>query len=286
MSYRCWAMVFVAIQHCCLSLGAQDVEVTRIADRINQVAFASRAFDERKHFCVVLPSNYDSTQADWPVLYFLHGRGRSDRSLIDVPSTRDALLSASFVTVLPNGEDGWYLDSPVNAKNLYARLLGEVIDVVETKYHVSRKPQLRAIAGWSMGGYGSLHIAATHPKEFALVASIIGLIDFPRAGLPEGQSYVVPTATFGSSEADWKKLNPLNSAEKLRGAKVLLIAADQAFDRTMNENCRDRLRQLQIEHEWIMLRGGHQFEVVQKAVPMVIERVQAKFGEAASVDRR
>lgn len=276
-------LLSAAFLSCGVSRGDENASISKIADRIERVTFASRAFGGNKQFCVVLPANYDTRQSDLPVLYLLHGRGRNERSLIDVPSTREALLNASFVTVLPNGEDGWYLDSPVGAKKPFARLLQETIEVAETKYRLSRKPQRRAIAGWSMGGYGSVHFAETHPKEFSIVASIIGLLDFPRAGLPDGQSHAVPAATFGTSEADWTKLNPLHSAEQLRGTRILLITADQAFDRTMNENFRDRLHQLQIEHEWIMLVGKHHFDVVQHAVPVVIERVQSQFDEPDSV---
>ena len=277
---------FVAVLCSCCGLFAAPPSTTKSVDRIEQVTFTSPSFGAKKSYSVVLPANYDAQKSDWPVLYLLHGRGRNDRSLIDDPATREALLSASFVTVLPKGEDGWYLDSQVNPKNAYAQLLEETIHEAETKYHLSREPQRRAIAGWSMGGYGAMRFAVTHPQQFAMVATIVGLLDFPRSGLPEWQSYKVPGKTFGTNEADWKKINPLNVAEQLRGTAVLLITADRAFDRTMNENFRDRLQQLKIENEWIVLQGTHHFDVVRLAVPTVVKRVQAKFDESETAKRR
>jgi S-formylglutathione hydrolase FrmB len=180
-----------------------------------------------------------------------------------------------FVTVLPNGEDGWYLDSPVSAKARYAQLLDETIADAESRYHLSRQPGQRAIAGWSMGGYGCVRYAEAHPGSFALVAPILGLLDFPRSGLPAGQSHSIPARTFGTDETKWKELNPINFADKLKSTKVLLITADNAFDRTMNENFRARLQQLEIQHEWKMLQGTHHLDVVKEALPIVLDRVQS-----------
>jgi S-formylglutathione hydrolase FrmB len=261
---------------------ADVASVSKVADRIEHVTFASDVLKTSKRFCVVLPKNYTTNQADWPVLYLLHGRGRTERSLVDDEVARAALLNAPFVIVLPAGEDGWYVDSPADPKQKYDRLLTETIRAAESKYRLSRDPKHRAIAGWSMGGYGATQYAVTHPAEFAIVASIIGLVDFPRSGLPEGQSYEVPTKVFGDERASWPRLNPINSVEKLRGTSVLIIAASDAFDRTMNENFRERLRQSKVDHEWIMLQGTHHFDVVKQSLPFVIDRVQKKIVVAKS----
>jgi hypothetical protein len=37
-----------------------------------------------------------------------------------------------------------------------------------------------------------------------------------------------------------------------------------------------------VEHEWIMLEGTHHFDVVKQALPIVIDRVQAKFSNPES----
>jgi S-formylglutathione hydrolase FrmB len=255
--------------------------VTKLADRIDHVTFASQSWKARKRFCVVLPENYSATKGDWPVLYLLHGRGRTERSLIDDEVARAALLTAPFVVVLPAGDDGWYIDSPAKPIQKYAGLLSDTISAAESKYRLSRTSEQRAIAGWSMGGYGAMQYTVSHPNEFAMVASIIGLVDFPRRGLPDGQSYEVPTKVFGDEPATWKGLNPIHSVEKLRETKVLLIAASDAFDRTMNENFRQRLQEAKVEHEWGLLTGTHHFDVVKQALPIVIDRVRATFAVAS-----
>lgn len=254
-----------------------SLQIERLGPRIECVTFPSRILDHEMSFCVILPENYTHDRDDWPVLFLLHGRGRTHRSLIDDKAARRHLLKADFVVVLPQGDDGWYIDSPVNKEDRYSSYLAEVIDVAGRRYGLSDHPQDRGLCGWSMGGYGCVRYAVAHAGEFGVVAPIIGLLDFPRDGLPEGQDYPVPIETFGSNPDLWTRFNPLNEADKLQGSSILLITADQAFDRTMNEHFHNRLTRLKIPHEWIVLDGGHTFDVVRTALPLVIEHANRSF---------
>jgi S-formylglutathione hydrolase FrmB len=128
-----------------------------------------------------------------------------------------------------------------------------------------------------MGGYGCIRFAETHSARFSVVVPIIGLLDFPRNDLPTGQSYKVPQNRFGSDLQVWKRYNPIYKAKDLQNTSILIIAADKAFDRTMNENFSKKLAALGIKHKFKMLSGGHSFEVVQEAIPIVINFVASKF---------
>lgn len=251
--------------------------IERLGRRIEQVTFFSDILKRPKRFCVVRPDDKAQKNADWPVLFLLHGRGRHERSLIDDPECRAALLQADFAIVLPDGDDGWYIDSPVQPAERYAAYLSEVIAHAEALYPLSRQRTKRGLSGWSMGGYGCVRFAQTHADEFGLVASMIGLLDFPRDGLPPGQSYSVPADRFGTDRTVWRAFNPLHQADTLRETSVLLVTANQAFDRTMNENFHARLLALNIEHEWRILRGGHTFDVVQQALPLVLRFTKTRF---------
>jgi len=271
----------------CPAFAIERTPATRqpLAPRIEAVTFSSQTLGRAKRFCAVLPEGYTKDRGDWPVLVLLHGRGRNERTLIDDTETRSALLAARFVTVLPDGDDGWYINSPARPADRYETYLEEVIRVAQTTYRLSRRREKRAICGWSMGGYGAMRFAQSHPAEFAMVAPIIGLLDFPRRGLPAGQSYNVPTDRFGDDPSVWKQLNPIHHTDKLRQMSILLITARRAFDRTMNQNFRKRLLQQQIHHRWIMLEGGHTFPVVRRAVPLVVEHAERKFCQETDVHR-
>ncbi|MBN2293114.1 MAG: hypothetical protein JXM70_11850 [Pirellulales bacterium] len=287
-SYRVFAYVKILTAFAVFSLAAVtragDSKVTtieQIVPRIKQVSFKSNILDAEKRFCVVLPDGYSTDSNDWPWLVLLHGRGRHERSLVDELRARAALLAAPFVIVLPDGDDGWYIDSPAGR---YQEYLAEVLDLAASKFGLSDKPSRRAITGWSMGGYGCTRFVQTHAGaddnwKFALVAPIIGLLDYPSdpRSFPAGQSYPVRTTTFGDDPGDWPKFNPINQALRLRGMSILLITGDNAFDRTMNERFSRRLTELGIEHDLKILDGTHSFDMVRESLPLVIERTERVF---------
>lgn len=257
----------------------QSLEITRLAPRIERVRFQSSILEETKHFVAVLPKDFDRQAEGHPFLVFLHGRGRNPQSLLEHPASREAVLGAGFVTIFPQGDVAWYIDSPVNSKARYASYLEEVIRLATNQYGLSKKPERRALAGWSMGGYGCVRFAQTHPGQFAAASPIVGLLDYPRSpdDFPPGQRYPVRTEYFGADPAAWKTLNPMTSADRLAGTSILLVTADEAFDRTMNERFSRRLDHLGIATRLEVLKGSHSMAVVHQAVPLVIAHTQAAF---------
>ena len=256
-------------------LSASELETEELFPRIEAVSLESASLKKTKRAVVVLPEEWQSIKpAERRTLVILHGRGRHERSLIDDKLIRQQLLDSGLFIILPDGDDGWYLNSPERKQDVYETYLEEVLAKVANKYDLPENGKQWAIAGWSMGGFGCVNFAERHPGRFAALSPIIGLLDFPRNGLPEGQSYKVPVERFGSDEAEWAAFNPLNRAEQLKGMSVLIVTADQAFDRTMNEHFRDRLTALEIPHQYVELKGGHTFPVVRAAIPLVLAHTQ------------
>lgn len=244
------------------------------ASSVETFHFPSNALGRKMSFCAVLPPGYAAgEEREWPFLLLLHGRGRNRESLLKDPTTRQALDNLPFVVLLPDGEDGWYIDSLVKPAAKYESHLEELLAFAEKRLSLSKDPRQRAITGWSMGGYGAVRFAQRHAEQFHVVTSIIGLLDFPRTGLPIGQSYEVPTACFGADPHRWPDYNPLKAADRLRGRAVMIVTADRAFDRTMNHNFAEELRRLGIEHQFHELAGGHTFPVVGQALPLVMSFV-------------
>lgn len=254
---------------------AAALETEELFPRVEAVSFESASLKQRKRAVIVLPENWRSIKpAERRTLVILHGRGRHERSLVDDKVIRQQLLDSGLFVILPDGDDGWYLNSPVRQQDVYETYLEEVLAKMANAYDLPEQGPQCAIAGWSMGGYGCVRFAERHPGRFAAVSSMIGLLDFPRNGLPAGQSYKVPVERFGDEAAVWEALNPINGAEQLKGMSVLIITADQAFDRTMNEHFRDRLTALELPHQYVELKGGHTFPLVRAAIPLVLAHTQ------------
>jgi S-formylglutathione hydrolase FrmB len=263
---RTWWRATLALAACGFALRASAAT----AERITFTEISSRALGRALPLAFVAPDRPPSGGAA-PVLFFLHGRGRTCRSLIDSPAARAALLAAPFYVVLPQGEDGWYVDSPAQPAERYGTYLGEVIAWAEDHLPISRASARTGIAGWSMGGYGAVRYAETHPGRFGFVASVIGLLDYPRPEtLPDGQNYHVAPAHFTADPAIWEQFNPIRGIAALRGTALTLVLAAQGFDRTMNENFLAALAAEKLRARVHRLEGRHEFSVVEQAVPLVL----------------
>ncbi|MCX6953442.1 MAG: alpha/beta hydrolase-fold protein [Verrucomicrobia bacterium] len=242
---------------------------TVAAERITYAEVHSSALGRSLPVAVVAPATPRSGPN--PVLFILHGRGRNHRSLLDAPAAREALLAASCYVVLPQGEDGWYINSPTNPAARYETYLEEVIAWADRHLPITRDATGRGLAGWSMGGYGAVRFAETHPGKFGFVASVIGLLDFPRPEtLPEGQNYRVPTVRFTGDPAVWATLNPLHAVESLRSSALALVLASTGFERTMNERFIAELAAKKLPVRVHRLEGGHEFSLVERALPLVL----------------
>ncbi len=252
--------------------------------RVAKLEFYSEALERKMPLSLVRPA--DEAEANGSVLFLLHGRGRNHTSLLDRPDCRRALLAAKHWTILPDGEDGWYINSPEIQADRYGDYLEEVIAFATDELGLTKDPARRAIGGWSMGGYGAVRYAVDHPGRFGTVVGLIGVLDFPRMEtLPEGQNYSVPTARFGSDPAVWSKLNPINAVKKLADSRLMLITGSTAFDRTINYNFAAHARQAGVNTRVVELTGGHTIEVVAASLPIALQFVDESFGNSDQPSR-
>lgn len=246
--------------------------------RIRREDFRSEVLNKPKYYNVVLPADYEG-RAEWPVLFLLHGRGRNPDSLLDSPLALAAFREAPFITVLPPGDDGWYINSPVAAADRYADFLDEVMALAAAKYRISARREWRGVCGWSMGGYGAAMTAERRPEHFSLLMSSIGLLDFPRGEgyFPKGFNYRVPANRFGRNEAQFDAFNPLSRVAALKDFTVLLVMGKQAFDLEMNRNFAAALRAAGVEPAVVELPGGHWFVTVEQSIPHFIDHANRHF---------
>jgi len=117
-----------------------------------------------------------------PVLYYLHGYPglASDPFSVGIASVLDRLLEEGyppfvFASVDGNGErhsDTEWADSSNGDERVMSRVVDAAIPAVEG-YHM-RDAAHRAIAGFSMGGYGAMNIAMQNPGVFGQEVSIAG----------------------------------------------------------------------------------------------------------------
>lgn len=253
----------------CAVLGAAETKVEKLEPRIWSCEFRSAALDREMRFVVILPGDITAaTKA--PVVYFLHGRGRDETTLLQDEFCRRALLASRCAIVLPRGLDGWYVDAPAVPGDRFAQYLDEVTALAEQRFPVRDDANGRAVGGWSMGGYGAAYTFCRRRGDFAALATIIGILDYPRAEIqPAAQNYPVQ-ARFGRDGGAWAGINPLRLLPHAPRRPLFVAYAEQAPERQMNEAFLAEARGLGFPVREMRLPGGHVFAVVREALPAVL----------------
>jgi putative tributyrin esterase len=148
------------------------------------VAFESKLVGAALPYNVILPTDYNrgsSKHRRYPVVYLLHGlKGGAGDWVSNRAHLADYAAQYPFIIVVPEGHDGWYTDSATVPNEKYeSYIIEELIPDVERRFRTISSREGRAVAGLSMGGYGSLKFGLKHPELFAFAASMSGALAAP-----------------------------------------------------------------------------------------------------------
>ena len=201
--------------------------------RIQCDALSSQILKYPVHYCVYLPASYDTgatktVPEHYPVLYFLHGLGDNEKTLFNsggwtlLDDLRQEHKLGEFLIVAPEGRRSFYINSADSSVRYSDFFLQEFIPLIEKKYRIAKGRNNRAISGISMGGYGALRFAFSHPEMFSAVSaqSAALITESPqeldtaaRSGAPLGKMLA---DVFGNpiDSSHWKNNDPFLLAQK------------------------------------------------------------------------
>lgn len=144
--------------------------------RVEFKSFQSQALGREMRYSIFLPSSYDSSDQNYPVIYFLHGMNNDETSWcvqrygsqhIQVDHLMASHKVPEFLMVHPDGERSFYTDAADGSADYEKYIVHDLIAEIEKSFRVKNERKYRAIGGTSMGGYGSLKIAMRHSDLFA-----------------------------------------------------------------------------------------------------------------------
>ncbi|WP_086822960.1 alpha/beta hydrolase family protein [Allokutzneria sp. NRRL B-24872] len=247
--------------------------------------FATDAIGWEPAVNVLLPDGYHGSGRRYPVLYLLHGGGHDqDFMTFDRLQIRRLTAGKPIIIVMPDGgHAGWY-SNPVRSntgpRDWETFHIGQLLPWIEQNFRTYAEYDGRAVAGFSMGGFGALKYAAKYFGHFASVSSHSGPASLRRDGglvahwanlssaaldLGGGSIYGVPLWDEARVTAD----NPCQRIESYRNKRVFLVAGTSPdpvnwFD-TVNETqvlagqreFRSLLHGAGIPHEFYEEPGGH-----------------------------
>ena len=141
-------------------------------------------------------------------------------------------------------------------------LLEELLPFLETRYHLSKRTEDRAVIGSSLGGLLALHLGWSHPKQFGSVGSLSPSLWWGRRGMITGiagreapplrPQIWIDGGTL-ESEADDNNNGVPDLIDDLRTMRVVLQSKGYELDKDLHY--REVEGQRHDEHAWSLRVG-------------------------------
>jgi S-formylglutathione hydrolase FrmB len=133
---------------------------------------------------VLLPESYDANPtARYPVLYLEHGALAGPSAWVSAGGAAAQITDPyPLITVIPdNGVKGWDVNwtscAQICPQNWETFHLNQLVPWIDANLRTIADRTGRAIAGLSMGGFGSLHYAEDRADLFSYAAGFSGAVD-------------------------------------------------------------------------------------------------------------
>ncbi len=229
-------------------------------------------------YTVYLPADYATSERTYPIVYLLHGLGDDDTGWLqfgEVNRYADQAIGSGeippMIIVTPDGGKDFYINSYDGKTKYEDFFIKEFIPAVEKQFRVKAEKRYRAIAGLSMGGYGTLIYALKYPELFSAAAPFSAGVftDEELANMPQETYDRVFAHLFGPSLEGDKRLNEhyaKNSilkliedkpADELKKVRYWIDCGDDDFLTVGNAELHIALRKKQVPHEYRVREGAH-----------------------------
>jgi S-formylglutathione hydrolase FrmB len=241
----------------------------------------SKILQRAVRYCAMLPPSYETDHnRKYPILYFLHGLGQNEQALMLgggwglIEDMRQHHTIGDFLIVAVEGRGSFFINSADGKQRYSDFFLTEFIPQIESKFRVIRSRKTRGITGLSMGGYGALRFAFSHPELFGSVsAQSAALITETPKQLNEDLQHAGPLANFlggvfGNpiNVAHWNRNNPFVLARQHREElKTMAIYSncgqEDEYGFAVGANkLHQQLVAEGIPHQFHLYPGGHSAE--------------------------
>lgn len=258
--------------------------------------FASKVLGGEVSYLVYLPPGYESGTKRYPVVYWLHGLGGTQRAaaMSFVPPF-DAAVKAGTVppaiVVLVNGMvNSFYCDWADGKRPVESVIIKDLVPHVDRTYRTIAKPEGRLIQGFSMGGFGAAHLGFKYPDLFGAVVVDAGALILESAMSSQNHADIYNHG-FASDPARFRAEHPMQlvekNADRIR-AKTLIRVGVGGDDRLLDRNreLHELLDRLKIGHEYEVADGvGHNAPAFYRKLGDKCFAVHKKAFAAAEADK-
>ena len=258
-----------------LSAGASYAQWGKV---IEAKTISSTVLGRNVKYSVYLPPDYDRSERTYPVVYLLHGYSDDNTGWLqfgEINRLADKAIGDGtippIIIIMPDGDTSWYVNNFDGKEKYEDFFFKEFIPSVEKEYRIKGSKQYRAVAGLSMGGYGSMIYALHHPDMFSAAAPLSAgvftdeeLMTMPDENYEHALAPVYGFHLTGKSRlnATWRTNSVLDLVEKtpaetLKKVRYWIDCGDDDFLTVGNSMLHIGLTKKKVPHEFRMRDGSH-----------------------------
>lgn len=264
------------------------------------MSLTSVILGQEVNYSIVLPLDYYTTNRTYPVVYLLHGLGDNESSWLEygrIAQIGDASVAAKeivpMIFVMPQGFRNYYVNDYAGTFLYEDMFIKELVPFIDKTYRTIPDNLHRATMGYSMGGFGALMLPVRHLDVFSVSVPL-------SISVRTDEQYMVEDASewndqwgrlfggVGKAGAEritdyYKQYSPFHyfnsgNAKSFLGLRLFIDNGDDEHTLCRsNEELHIRLRDLQIQHEYRVRNGGHEFSYWREALPNALHFISDSF---------
>ncbi len=238
----------------------------------------SKILGKKVRYTIYLPFDYETSTRFYPVLYLLHGYHDNDMAWIqfgEANLTADEAIAKkeipSMIIAMPDAGASWFLNNYNNTVRYEDFFFQEFLPYIESLYRTRSEKRYRAVAGLSMGGFGSLVYAMRHPEMFSACAALsaaVNTTDQIVAIEDSAWKNSWPITVYGPGSGQERltehflsyspiRMVETGDAEKIKSVRIYMDCGDDDYLTIGNAMLHVALTQKKIPHEYRVRDGSH-----------------------------
>jgi len=250
---------------------------------LRDVTFRSTALNREMQYRVLLPASV-AAGAKLPVVYLLHGGGGNFRDWSNYSGVA-RFAERGLILVMPEGNDSYFVNAVERPQDRYEDyIVNDLIVDVESKFPTAAGRANRAIIGVSMGGYGAVKFALSHPDLFVFAGGISPAIDVPSRpfSIKRIQQWRHHSSIFGPWGGQARRNGDpfvlARSADPAKTSYFFLSCGEQEGLLPANRNFAALLDSRHFRYEFHVVPGGHDWNQWDKRLPSVLQSMFEHLG--------
>lgn len=265
---------------------------------MESLSFQSKILGKEVKYSIYLPSDYDNSTRQFPVVYLLHGYTDNETAWVqfgEVNLSADRAIAdrriPPMIIVMPDAGVTWYINDVLGKVKYEDMFFQELIPYMEKTYRIRQGKEFRGISGLSMGGYGALVYSLHHPDMFAACAAFSAAVRTDEEMLAMDQTEFNNrfAALYGDPGNPKERLGPnyrknsvLDLLKNLKDSdkdkvRFMIDCGDDDFLYRGNSAMHVLMRDLNIPHEYRVRDGSHSWIYWRSGITSALQFIGESF---------